>query len=50
MRYAIFSDVHGNLPAVEHVRVEYDVERAARGIEESGLPDAFADHLRRGST
>lgn len=33
---------------VEHVRVEYDVERAARGIEESGLPDAFAEQLRAG--
>lgn len=33
-----------------HVRIEYDVERAVRGIEESGLPDAFADHLQRGST
>lgn len=33
---------------VEHVRVEYDVERAARGVEESGLPDSLADHLRRG--
>lgn len=31
---------------VEQVRVEYDVERAARAIEESGLPDAFADQLR----
>lgn len=28
------------------VRVEYDVERAARAIEESELPDAFADMLR----
>lgn len=35
---------------LEFVRVEYDVERAARGVEESGLPDAFAGHLRRGST
>ena len=34
--------------AVEHVRVAYDVERASRGIEESGLPDAFAGHLREG--
>lgn len=33
---------------VEHVRVEYDVERAARGVEESDLPDAFADHLGKG--
>jgi len=33
---------------VEHVRVDYDVERAARGVEESDLPDAFADQLRKG--
>jgi predicted phosphodiesterase len=33
---------------VEFVRVEYDVERAARGIRSSTLPDAFADHLRTG--
>ena len=30
---------------VEHVRVEYDVERAASAIEESRLPDAFARML-----
>ncbi len=34
----------------EHVRVSYDVERAARGIEASELPDAFAGHLREGRT
>ena len=34
--------------AVEHVRVAYDVERAARAIEESTLPDAFAEQLREG--
>jgi len=33
---------------VEIVRVEYDVERAARGILESTLPHEFADHLRAG--
>jgi predicted phosphodiesterase len=31
---------------VEHIRVEYDVERAARAVEESPLPDAFAGALR----
>lgn len=31
----------------EFVRVAYDVERAARGVEESPLPDAFADMLRK---
>ena len=31
----------------EFVRVEYDVERAARAVETSPLPDAFADMLRK---
>ena len=34
--------------SVEFVRVEYDVEKAARAVEESTLPDAFADMLRNG--
>jgi predicted phosphodiesterase len=33
---------------VENVRVEYDVERAMRGIRESELPDDFAEYLRTG--
>ena len=33
---------------VEHVRVAYDVERTARAILESTLPDDFADYLRTG--
>lgn len=32
--------------SVEFVRVEYDVERAARAVEASPLPDAFAQMLR----
>lgn len=35
---------------VEHVRTEYDVERAADAIIDSDLPDAFADDLRTGGT
>lgn len=35
---------------VEIVRVAYDVRRAADAIRASDLPDAFADHLLRGST
>lgn len=35
---------------VEFVRVEYDVELAARAIVESGLPNEFADYLRTGGT
>lgn len=34
---------------VEHVRVAYDVERAARAVEASPLPDAFAAMLREAS-
>ncbi|MGH7662937.1 MAG: metallophosphoesterase family protein [Gemmatimonadaceae bacterium] len=33
---------------VEFVRVEYDLETAARGIIDSDLPDDFAEHLRSG--
>ncbi len=33
---------------VEFIRFDYDVEKAARAIEESILPDAYADMLRRG--
>lgn len=35
-------------PRVEFVRVEYDLERAVRGIEDSELPDDFAAYLRAG--
>jgi predicted phosphodiesterase len=35
---------------VEFVRVEYDVETAARAIIESDLPDEFAEYLRTGGT
>ncbi|MDX1913020.1 MAG: hypothetical protein SFV22_16115 [Saprospiraceae bacterium] len=31
---------------VEFIRFEYDVERAARAVEESPLPDAYAEALR----
>jgi predicted phosphodiesterase len=41
-------DMSGPAPAIGFVRVEYDVERAARGIKEAGLPDEFAEHLRHG--
>ncbi len=36
-------------PLIEFVRVDYDVERAARGIIEAGLPETFAAQLRSGS-
>lgn len=34
--------------SVTHVRVPYDVEKAARAVEESPLPSEFADMLRNG--
>jgi len=34
---------------VEHLRVEYDVDRAIHGIRESDLPDDFAEFLRTGN-
>lgn len=33
---------------VEHHRVEYDVERAVAAIRRHGLPEAFAEMMRRG--
>jgi predicted phosphodiesterase len=44
----VLLDVNDARTVVESVRVEYDVERAALGVRDSGLPDAFADHLRTG--
>ena len=34
--------------AVEFIRFEYDVERAANAVEESPLPNGYADMLRKG--
>ncbi len=45
--YALL-DVSGDTPEVEFVRVEYDVERTAKAIEQSDLPDGFAEYLRTG--
>lgn len=41
-------DVTPEAVAVEFVRVQYDVEEAARGIIASELPNEFADFLRSG--
>jgi hypothetical protein len=38
------------LGPVEHVRVEYGLERAVDGIRRCELPDEFADQLRAGGT
>jgi putative phosphoesterase len=32
---------------VEFIRFEYDIEKAAKAVEESPLPDAYADMLRK---
>ena len=44
----VLLDVTGDNVALEVVRVEYDVDAAAKGIIASELPDDFADHLRQG--
>ena len=45
--YAIV-DVGGDEVIVEQVRVEYDMDAAARGVITSGLPIEFAETLRTG--
>jgi predicted phosphodiesterase len=37
-----------NPVTVEVRRVEYDLDRAARGVRDSTLPDAFAEYLEKG--
>lgn len=44
----VLVDVGAGPVAAETIRVEYDVERAARAIMDSDLPDGFADYLRTG--
>lgn len=44
----VLLDLGAGEPRVEHVRVEYDVEAAAAGVLAAGLPEEFAEFLRRG--
>jgi len=44
----VLLDVGGGQPGVEFVRVEYDVDRAARAILDSELPNDLAEYLRTG--
>jgi len=44
----VLLDVGIGEPRVEIVRVEYDVEAAARGVIQAGLPEEFAKFLRTG--
>lgn len=37
------------LSQVEFIRFEYDVEKAAKAVEESPLPNDFAEMLRKGN-
>jgi predicted phosphodiesterase len=37
-----------NAIAVEFVRFSYDVEKAAKAVEDSPLPNAYAESLRKG--
>ena len=44
----VLLEIGAGTVTVESVRVEYDIERAMRGIRESDLPDDFAEYLQSG--
>lgn len=44
----VILEMNGAAPAVELVRVEYDLEEARAGIRASALPDEFAEYLATG--
>jgi predicted phosphodiesterase len=44
----VLLDMSGETPAVEFVRVEYDLDQARRAIRTSELPDDFAEYLATG--
>ena len=44
----VLLDVAAGQPAVEFVRIAYDVEAAVRAIRDSELPDDFAEYLSTG--
>jgi len=46
----VLLDISEDAVHVSIVRVEYDVESAARGVIDAGLPMEFADFLRRGGS
>lgn len=46
----VIVDLATEVPSVEFVRVEYDLESACAAIEESTLPSFFAEYLRTGGT
>jgi predicted phosphodiesterase len=44
----VLLEVNAGAVNVEHVRVEYDLDRAVQGILRSELPDDFAEYLKTG--
>jgi diadenosine tetraphosphatase ApaH/serine/threonine PP2A family protein phosphatase len=44
----VLLETEGGQVSLEFVRVQYDLERAMRGIRESDLPNEFAEYLRSG--
>ncbi len=46
----VLVEANEEIGTVEFVRIEYDLERATRGVLESELPNEFADQLRAGGT
>jgi predicted phosphodiesterase len=44
----VILDMGGDVPRVEFIRVEYDLERTMEAIRRSGLPDEYAEFLRSG--
>jgi predicted phosphodiesterase len=44
----VLLDVGGDVPSIEFVRVEYDLDEAVRAIRASELPDEFAEYLATG--
>ena len=44
----VLLEAGGGPVSLEFVRVQYDLERAMRGIRESDLPNEFAEYLRSG--
>jgi len=47
--YVVIDQFESGIRA-EFIRVEYDVEEAARGVISAGLPEEFADFLRTGGS
>ncbi len=47
--YTLF-ELSGSEPEIEHVRVEYDIDRTMQAIFASDLPNEFAHYLRSGGT